>query len=223
MKRGMTPAVFVSVGLLLGQVAYGSVASADDQTTPVAAPLGPSVVAGDSPYAYVGSGKCKKCHLPAHRSWASTKMGKAFETLKPGNAAEAKTKHGLDPQKDYTTDPKCLKCHTTGFGHEGGYAIPDPNDKKAVRKAKKLANCGCESCHGPGSEYIKIFNEIFKSKGKYGRQELYSAGMNKMDESACVTCHNEEGPTYDASKPFNYVEMKEKDRHDPTVLKQRQD
>ena len=79
-----------------------------------------------SGYAYVGSKKCKMCHKVQYESWEKTKKFTTFETLKPGNAVEVKEKHGLDPNKDYTKDESCRKCHTTGYGHEGGYFTPDP-------------------------------------------------------------------------------------------------
>ena len=34
--------------------------------------------------AYVGSKNCKKCHIKQHKSWATTNMAQAYETLKPG-------------------------------------------------------------------------------------------------------------------------------------------
>jgi len=50
--------------------------------------------------AFVGNKNCKKCHIKEFKSWSETKMGQAFETLKPGVNAEAKTAAGLDPDKD---------------------------------------------------------------------------------------------------------------------------
>ncbi len=149
-------------------------------------------------------------------------MGKALETLKPGVAAEAKTKHGLDSTKDYTTDATCLKCHTTGFGQDGGYAVPDPSDKKAVRRAKKLAGVGCESCHGPGSAYIKVFEEIFKSKRKYKVEELYAVGLKKIEGTVCTTCHNSESPTVQEGDVFDFDKKKDEDTHERKEMKQRE-
>jgi len=177
----------------------------------------------ETKYSYVGTNKCKKCHLAEYKSWQKTKMGQAFDTLKPGTAADVKKKHNLDPEKDYSTDEKCLACHTTGYGHEGGYVIPDPEDKKAVRKAKKLANAGCESCHGPGSEYIKIFEDIFKTKRKYKVEELHAAGLQKMNADACTSCHNEQGPTVDPDYVFDFEKMINEDTHERKPLKQRED
>lgn len=194
-----------------------------DAARSIASATLPAVVLGGGDYEYIGSSKCKKCHLSQYKTWAKTEMGQAFETLKPGRAVEIKKKHNLDPEKDYSQDPNCIECHTTGYGHAGGYATPDPSDKKAVRKAKKLMNVGCESCHGPGSAYIKVFEEIFKSKRKYKVEELYAVGLTKIEESTCTTCHNDKGPTFDSSEPFDFEKRKDEGTHDHKELKQRED
>jgi hypothetical protein len=176
----------------------------------------------DNKYAYVGSKACKKCHLKLYKSWEKTKSAKAFETLKPGQAVEAKKKYDLDPEKDYTKDESCLKCHVTGYGKKGGYAIPDAGDAKAVKRAKTLEGSGCESCHGPGSEYNKVFKDIQKSKRTYKVEELYAVGLSKMDASACTDCHNDTSPTYDESKKLDYERDKDKETHEHKPLKQRE-
>ena len=194
----------------------------------------PSAVAGDEIVAaaamtilptgsddaeYVGSSKCKKCHNKEHKSWKETKKFKKLDTLKPGAAVEAKQKANLDPQKDYSADSGCLKCHATGFGHTGGYIVPDAADEKAVKKAKKLGGVGCESCHGPGSGYIKLHEEIKKSKRTYKVDEMYAAGLTKIDEATCTRCHCEDSPTY---KPLDYAAKKNEGSHDMIPLKQRE-
>ncbi len=149
-------------------------------------------------------------------------MGQALEILKPGNAKEQKEKFKLDPNKDYSTDEKCIKCHVTGYGKPGGYVIPDLNDKKAVRLAKRLAGVGCESCHGPGSAYVKLHTEIMKSKRKYKVEEMYAAGMQKIGKETCLACHNEESPTVQPGESFDYEKKKDEDRHEHKPLKQRE-
>jgi hypothetical protein len=175
-------------------------------------------------YEYVGDSKCKKCHIKEHKSWSKTAKGKAFETLKPGEKADAKKAHGLDPDKDYTKDETCLACHTQGFGHKGGYAVPDPADKNAVKAASKLEGVGCESCHGPGSAYIEVFEDIMKSKRKYKVEELHAVGLTKIEESTCTACHNDKSPTFDSAKGFNYEEAKNKrdEIHELVEIKQRE-
>ncbi len=225
MKTGLTvvaltiPMVFVLV--------FGVAASPPPDGTIRAAAVLPAALAttadGEATkYAYVGSSKCKMCHIKQHKSWKKTKMGLAFDTLKPGAVADVKKAHGLDPNKDYTTDETCLKCHTTGLGHEGGYFIPDASDKKAVRKAKKLQGVGCESCHGPGSEYVKLHTELLKTKRKYKIEEMYAAGMVKVDASTCVTCHNEQSPTIAKGDAFDYEAKKNEGTHERIPLKQRE-
>jgi len=217
----LVAAVAIAAGLTFWQVRVLSPAVAEGGAFTVATiSAGLPAVTGE--YEYVGSKKCKKCHIKEHKSWGTTKMAKAFETLKPGQASEAKTKHNLDASKDYTKDESCLTCHVTGFGHAGGYAVPAGDDKKAVKQAEALEGVGCEACHGPGSAYIKVFDEIQESKRTYKVDELHAVGLNRMDASSCITCHNDKSPTHDASKPFNFEEEKDKDTHEHQPLKQRE-
>ncbi|MFQ5493808.1 MAG: multiheme c-type cytochrome, partial [Phycisphaerae bacterium] len=174
-------------------------------------------------YSYVGNKKCKKCHIKQYRSWEKTRMAQAFDILMPGNRKEKKEQFKLDVSKDYTKDEKCIKCHTVGFGKPGGYAIPDPEDKKAVRKAKKLRGVGCECCHGPGSAYIKVHEDILKSKRKYKVEELYAAGLFRIGKTVCITCHNEESPSVNPGDPFDYEKRKDQGTHEHYPLKQREE
>lgn len=221
--RWTFPLAVVVAGLFLATWSLETPASAHDPSASVSA-IGAAVVAGDAKYTYVGSAACKKCHLKEHKSWAETKMGKAFQTLKPGNAKEVKEKFKLDANADYTKDTKCLKCHTVGFGEAGGYAVPAAGDEKAAKEMAKLEGVGCESCHGPGSEYIKVFEEITKSKRKYKLAELTAVGLKVPDEASCKSCHNGEGPTADKAKPFDYAKEKAKDKeiHEHVPLKDRE-
>ncbi len=217
--RWTLPVVMAVFGLFLVLRQMEAPVSASDPSAPVAA-IGAAVVGGDAKYTYVGSAACKKCHLKEHKSWAETKMGKAFETLKPGQAKEAKEKFKIDVNADYTKDAKCLKCHTVGHGQPGGYATPAAGDDKAAKEMAKLEGVGCESCHGPGSEYIKVFEEITKSKRKYKLAELTAVGLKAADEASCKTCHSGEGPTNDPTKPFKFD--KAKDIHEHVPLKDRE-
>ncbi len=216
--------------IALGVVACSVCIAVWPDATPVVASDEPAILAGgaaaaalnageETKFTYVGSKACKKCHIKQYKSWKKTKMAKGLEILKPGQAKEAKEKYKLDPAKDYSTDKSCLKCHTTGYGEPGGYAIPDPKDADAVKKAKNLEGVGCESCHGPGSAYAKVFKEIQKSKREYKQEELYKVGLKKMGKESCVNCHNDKSPTYDKSKPFDYEKQKDADTHEHLPLK----
>lgn len=126
---------------------------------------------------YVGSKACKTCHQgekngKIHETWLESKHAHALMTL--------------DSAKGERTDAKCLKCHTTGYG-KGGYGSPG-------MEALDLAGVGCESCHGPGSEYKSL--KVMKD-----HDAAVKAGLWTADEKMCVTCHNAESPQF---KSFDY-------------------
>ncbi|MCL4306196.1 cytochrome c family protein [bacterium] len=137
---------------------------------------------------YVGSGKCKICHKGEkngniYETWLDSKHAKALETL---------------VAKGEQNNPECLSCHTTGYGTASGFdKMPD------LHGMEDLGGVGCESCHGPGSEYKT--KKIMES-----REASIAAGMWIPDENTCKTCHNEKSPTF---KGFNYEEALQKIIH----------
>ncbi len=169
---------------------------------------------------YVGVKSCKMCHFKQYKTWKKTRMAKTFEVLKPGANAESKAKLKFDPQKDYTKDPLCLSCHTTGFGLPGGYKIPKDGDSKAVKAAKANEGTTCEACHGPGSKYIAIHKTIM-SKKSYTPQELFQAGQYKVSAGVCTTCHNRRNPMAGPDYRFDYEKSKDEDTHEKVPLKYR--
>ena len=179
------------------------------------------VVIADKGASYVGTKKCKTCHMKQYKTWKTTKMAKTFDVLKPGVSAEAKTKLKFDPKKDYTKDAKCLECHTTGFGMPGGYKIPKAGDSKAARRAKENSGTTCEACHGPGSKYIAIHKNAMTKKRKYTLDELYQVGQYKVDVKSCTICHNRRNPTVEPDYYFDYEKYKAEDTHENFPLKYR--
>ncbi len=166
---------------------------------------------------YVGIGACKKCHFKQYMSWKKTTMARTFDVLKPGNATEAKKKAGLDPKKDYTKDPACLPCHTTGYGLPGGYKTG------AAKAAKENEGTTCEACHGPGSKYVALHKDVVDKKRKYSVKEFYDAGMTRIDAAVCTTCHNRRNPTAAPDFRFDYEQDKDKGSHKNYPLKYRTD
>lgn len=159
-------------------------------------------------HAYVGAKKCKGCHLKEFTSWSETKMAKSFELLKPGVSAEAKTKAKLDPKKDYSTDGKCLPCHTTGYGKPGGFVD--------VATTPDLVGVQCEVCHGPGGTYLEKQYMSLQNK-EYKKAELVKVGLvGKISKDTCVGCHNSKSPFF---KDFNFEERKAKGTHAKIPLK----
>ena len=167
--------------------------------------------AGDKPK-YVGDKACQKCHFQEHKAWKKTAMAKAMDSLKPTEEAnkalfDKKKAAGLDPAKDYSTDAKCVKCHTMGF-NAGGY--PEKADTEDQKKAQAdFGKVGCEACHGPGEKYVKFkTDELEKNKeAKFTSEQLAPMGLVKPDEKTCQGCHNADSPT---KEEFKFAETKDK-------------
>jgi len=85
---------------------------------------------------YVGKNTCAACHYSMYRVWKHDKHAVGLDIL----------------PKKYHGDPKCLVCHTTGYGEPTGY-------KDA--STPQLAGITCESCHGPGSAHAKLAQKLF--------------------------------------------------------------
>ena len=116
----------------------------------------------------------------------------AYATLAGDAAKEAGKKAGIegDPQKS----PKCLKCHVTAYGVDAKLLGPKYSMEDGVE---------CESCHGPGGDYMKL--SIMKDKEK-----AIANGLVMPTEKSCLTCHNDESPTF---TKFVYKEMYPKIAH----------
>lgn len=142
---------------------------------------------------YVGAASCKMCHNKEISGkqfdlWAASPHAKAYETLaNEQSLAIAKEKGIDDPQKA----DECLRCHVTAHGVAA---------ERLGRRFSIEEGVGCESCHGPGSAYVKL-----PAKKKYMAGEITAAeiGLVESDEAQCRTCHNEESPTF---KGFEYAE-----------------
>lgn len=149
---------------------------------------------------YVGAKKCKMCHFKQYKSWKETLMATSFENLKPGVRTEAKQKAGLDPDKDYTSDTNCLRCHTTGYGAPGGFT--------SIEETPEMANVQCESCHGPGSKY----RDVMKTNRKYKLAEVKAAGLviPSEDEKGCMQCHGEGNPFNESVDPKYKFDFKKR-------------
>lgn len=118
---------------------------------------------------YFGVSKCAECHQPFNQSWSRTRHAGAFATLK---------------RIGKSGDPECLKCHTVGFGEEGGF--------HSTEKTPGLADVQCEACHGSGRNHMTDF----------------SGPMQPVTESVCLRCH-----TKSQSPDFNYPAYLEKIKH----------
>ena len=138
-------------------------------------------------------------------------MAKSFELLRAGVSSGAKTKAKLDPQKDYTHDEKCLGCHTTGYGKPGGFV--------SLEKTPDLVGVQCESCHGPGSEYLKEGAMTLKNKD-YKRADLLKLGLVAISAETCTgQCHNTKSPFVGKDYVFNFEERRAQGTHAHAALR----
>ena len=149
---------------------------------------------------YVGASKCKTCHKKEligdqYSAWEKAKHSQAFETLKGEKALEVAKAQGLAAAPHEA--PECLKCHATAYGQDPSKFAKKPLDPKE--------GVSCEACHGPGSLYKK-------KKTMADHAKSVAAGMWEpdKDEKICLGCHNEESPTWDAAKGFDF-EARKKD------------
>ena len=162
-------------------------------------------------FAYVGVKNCKKCHLKEWKSWATTQMAQAYESLKPGVAVEAKVSAGLDPEADYTGDENCIGCHVTGYGKPGGFVD--------FETTPELAGVGCETCHGPGGTYTQDQYMSLKNK-EYDKAEVVAVGLvPEVGPEQCSSCHNSESPFVVKGYVFDFESMKGQGTHEIFPLK----
>jgi len=173
----------------------------------VAAPA----LAEEGEHAYIGSSKCKKCHLKQYKSWEQTAMATAFDALKPGERAEAKTAAGLDPEMDYTANADCVGCHVTGYGKAGGFVD--------IGSTPELVGVGCESCHGPGGTYTQDHLMSLKNK-EYKKADVVAAGLvAEVSAEQCVVCHNENATGAEPGYVFDFEANKDTGTHEHIPLK----
>ncbi len=133
-----------------------------------------------------GAPKCKACHKAKTgdqwRIWTESAHARAFETLATEEARKIVADLGLgDPQQE----DACLKCHTTRASLGGGVAVSEKG------KYTDGEGVGCESCHGPGSDYKS--QKIMKDS-----EAARTAGLiMNATADGCTVCHNEESPTFE--------------------------
>jgi hypothetical protein len=173
------------------------------------------ILAGDSKPTFLAAkkGQCAKCHNKEAKAWKDSRHARAMDSLKPVTEAEDKARFALlqkaklDPSKDYSADPKCLRCHATGFGKEGGYpeTVTDGNREAAAA----LGNVTCEACHGAASAYAP-FKDAERKKDrerKFTEDELRKLGLEDPTAETCRACHNADVPV-EVAAPFDFEKMK---------------
>lgn len=159
---------------------------------------------------FVGPLKCKECHPQQYASWKKTRMANSFEALRPGEKAREKRLAGLDPDKDYTQDPSCLPCHTTGYGLVDGFV--------SIEDTPQMAGVTCESCHGHGGSYAKTVMD--PKNPEFKTVTAREAGLvYPPKENVCRECHNSRSPFVGMKYKFHYDERVKLGTHEHYHLK----
>lgn len=145
---------------------------------------------------YVGAVKCNgSCHDPYYQAWKNSPHGKTFASLKAGEKADAKKAAGLDPEKDYTTDPACLRCHTTGYAETGGFKPAGSKSKKGKDTSTAIdptepnkEQVGCEMCHSAsgGAQFRVVMKN---TKGDFKKADIEKYGLRWDYANVCTRCH----------------------------------
>lgn len=137
---------------------------------------------------FIGTKKCGMCHKKDTagkqlKIWQDSKHANAFKTLQTAEADKIAKGKAVE-------DPKCLKCHATGYDL----------DAKMMGKDFKIDHgVQCESCHGAGSGYKskKTMKDHAKSVAKGMVEYKDKAAIQKQ----CESCHNKTSPTF---KKFDF-------------------
>ncbi|MBI5598879.1 MAG: hypothetical protein HY890_03980 [Deltaproteobacteria bacterium] len=119
---------------------------------------------------YLGDASCDACHQPFMEGWKNTRHAGAFVALEKAGKSK---------------DPECVRCHSVGYGEEGGFY--------SVTLTPGLANVQCEACHGPGKGHVSDFTKP----------------MRPVGEDVCLRCHTREN-----SPDFVFKIYFEKIRHE---------
>jgi len=145
---------------------------------------------------YVGALECGKCHSGSYMDnqyniWRLSKHAEAYAILSTDEAKEIAREQGItsDPQSTQA----CLKCHTTRTDEPAGRFFETFDSSQGVQ---------CESCHGPGSEYMSeavMLDPVASHK----------TGLQKITRETCLRCH----PDEIHGKPFDFKAMWEKIEH----------
>jgi hypothetical protein len=138
---------------------------------------------------YVGFEKCRTCHekeLMGNQvaTWQAGPHARAYETLLGEESLAIAQKLGL--REAPVASDACLSCHVTAHG------VPPTRIANLLALADGVQ---CESCHGPGRDYRK--KKIMADPKKAAKKGLLDAGG---DATICIACHNEESPTFDATR-----------------------
>lgn len=128
---------------------------------------------------YVGSAACRSCHQAFEDAnpgitWLRSRHGHAYWRL--GSDWSLALAHFRPQYADVeapNSDARCLLCHVTARQDDDALLADGFRNEEGV---------GCESCHGPGSEYADA--EVMANRDRF-----IAAGGRIPDAETCRSCH----------------------------------
>jgi hypothetical protein len=140
-------------------------------------------------HGYIGALSCKACHKSEAKGdqygkWAESPHAHAYQSLLSEESKAIAKEMGLEVAPEEA--PQCTKCHITGW---------DAAAELLGKKYDVAEGVSCESCHGAAADWKKPHMKDVET--------ALTLGMIVPDEALCLTCHNEESPTY---REFKYAE-----------------
>ncbi|MEM9411985.1 MAG: multiheme c-type cytochrome [Planctomycetota bacterium] len=144
-----------------------------------------------SGFKFVGSQVCFDCHADEFEIWEDGTEGDGGphfiatdDIVKPPNHRGNIARH---------FDPECISCHATGWHPQDMY--PYETGFLNLKKDADLHGNGCENCHGPGSEHVRVEQANENGNGiDENRMEQLRLAMRLTLEEAknehCGQCHD---------------------------------
>ena len=136
---------------------------------------------------YIGALVCATCHgaqsgSRAYGTWRMSRHAAAYATLGTARAGQIARDMGVSGSPQAAD--RCLACHATGGGEPSGRFLESFDVAQGVQ---------CESCHGPGSEYLAqavMLDPVAAA----------DAGLREVDRATCTRCHTPgiHGRSFDA-------------------------
>jgi len=141
--------------------------------------LGIKPEAHPSGYQFVGSKACAECHQEEFDVWENSTHAQATQSLlAPHGRAEIPRQF----------DPECLSCHSTGWQPQK--YVPFESGFMSLADTLLLQGNGCENCHGPGSEHVRLESDPSTSPASLQQLRLFlHQDINKAEQS-CLECHD---------------------------------
>ena len=141
--------------------------------------LGIKPEAHPSGYQFVGSQACAECHQEEFDVWENSTHAQATQSLlAPHGRAEIPRQF----------DPECLSCHSTGWQPQK--YVPFESGFMSLADTLLLQGNGCENCHGPGSEHVRLESDPNTSPDSLLQLRLFlQQDINKAEQS-CLECHD---------------------------------